>query len=504
MMPLFLQNRSIRVLFWMLVIGLGLAVYLRNVSAEWPSNPLLSGRSRKGYDQPYYMEGARGFATGDSSQDRARSRMPLYPWLLSFLHQNAETDALVERYMTLNVVISVASLLCIAWIVRRHLGDWWACWLTLLTALHVFVFKAILIQPEVLYYTCSFAVFVAMLHALVKPGWGWPRLLALGLFTGVTYLLKGSALPMLGLFVMLMTARGLWTWYLNRKTIAPGKGVWQNLAPPCVFLVGFLIVAGCYMTNSYRWYGSSFYDPNSRYYLWADSQEEMGTMQMTGLAFTKPTLRAGHLDDPDIQQFLPKWIPDDAKRRAFEDKLRAVGVLELTGEYDILPGARNYFQTHSLHEAFDRLSDGLMEVFEHNADHPDGYGGYVIVLCLLAAAYGAHAAFHATAGERHQWLKRHGWAAAFVVLTVGVNIALYGWWAAVSNRNRFFLTQFLPIMFCAALILQRTAERLPWSWELPFPKDKPLRVTVPGLVMLVLMLLLLWNNRRPFAPHLLQ
>ena len=40
----FEKHRIIRFIFWMLIIGLGLTVYLHNIREEWPANPLLTGR----------------------------------------------------------------------------------------------------------------------------------------------------------------------------------------------------------------------------------------------------------------------------------------------------------------------------------------------------------------------------------------------------------------------------------------------------------------------------
>lgn len=499
-MPAFLQHRAVRVLFWLIVILVGFSAYFRGIERMWPQNPLLTGKGNKGYDQSYYMEAAKGFAAGNGTLDRARSRMPLYSWIISRLYDaKLEPQALIQRYMTFNVILSVGVLLGVGLIIQRHLGPWWAVWITLVMALNVLLTKAILIQPEVLYYFTSFAVFIGMLQALSRTDWYWRQMIGLGLLTGVNHLLKGSALPMIAFFIMLLIGRSGWIWFQSRPTTS-----WKLIALPGVFLAAFLSVTGYYMFHSVCWYGSPFYDPNSRYYLWAESPEEMFSMQQTGLAYTVPNLKPPLLDDPDMKNFLPRWVPDEKRRAELEAQVRATGRVDLVGEWDILPGARKYFQTHSLGQTFTRLSDGVIEVARHNAAHLDGYGKYLIALSLGAFVFGGMAVVRSTTEERRAWLRSYGWAAAFVLLTISVNYLLYAWWASVSNRNRFFLTIYLPMMFSAAVIIQRSLVHLPLGWAVPLPGGKSFRITLGGLLLLALFVWFLRDNRQLHTGHLVQ
>ena len=481
-MPAFFQHRALRILLWLIIIAFSLNAYFKGIEKMWPQNPLLTGKGTKGYDQSYYMEAAKGFATGHGTLDRARSRMPLYSWLISRVYDSKlESQALINRYITFNVFISVAVLIGTGLIIECHLGAWWALWITLVMAMKVLLTKAILIQPEVLYYFTSFAVFIGMIHALKRKDWRWPQFVGLGLLTGINHLLKGSALPMIAFFVVLLMARSLWIWFQSR----PASSL-KPLAMPAVYLAAFLSVTGYYMFNSILWYGSPFYDPNSRYYLWAESQAEMFSMQETGLAYTVPNLKPALLDDPDMKNYLPIWLPDENRRSELEAQVRAKGQVDLVGEWDILPSANHYFETHTLGQAYTRLKDGIIDVARHNADHIDGYGKYLITLCLGAFIFGGIAVVRAGASDRRLWLNQYGWAATFVLLTISVNYLLYAWWAPVSDRNRFFLTIYLPLMFTAAVIIQWSLDSFPIGWTIPLPWGKSFRSTLSSIFLIAL------------------
>ena len=84
----------------------------------------------------------------------------------------------------------------------------------------------------------------------------------------------------------------------------------------------------------------------------------------------------------------------------------------------------------------------------------------------------------------------------FVGLDLAGNVLLYGWWAQVSNRNRFFLTQFLPVLFSCGLMIRFGFQALPWRWRLRLPGWSPARsfeLTPWRLVVAALWIFTLWD-----------
>ena len=155
--------RLLSVVLWAVITVIAAQHYQRGIKKQWKTNPMLNGHSGKSYDQPFYVEEAREFAVGDFGLGTARSRMPLYPWLMAFDYEHGldEHDQL-EQYMRLNVKISFWALGVVALLFAHVLGVWWGVWAATVLAFHIFLFKATLVQPEVLFYTLYFVVFLGM------------------------------------------------------------------------------------------------------------------------------------------------------------------------------------------------------------------------------------------------------------------------------------------------------------------------------------------------------
>lgn len=163
----------------------------------------------------------------------------------------------------------------------------------------------------------------------------------------------------------------------------------------------------------------------------------------------------------------------------------------LEGEWDILPSFPNYRRTHTLGQAMQRLSSGVYEVWDHNYDHPDGYGKFVIALVLLALVLGVWRWIQMTREERVSSVRHYGLAALLALGSIAGNIVLYGWWASVSNRNRFFLTQYLPIIFCCGWVICRCLPHTLGVWRVT-TGPAWLRKFAPHLSLSCLLLVALW------------
>ncbi len=495
---------------WLVLISFAGVHYLKGVEKQWMLNPLIRGEKKGTYDQPFYIKEARQFATG-TDLSIARSRMPVYPWLLAFLHDDHLTkEQQLDRYLTFNVTVSILVLVGVAIFASQWIGCFWSCWLALLAAFHVFLYKAALVQPELLFFGLYFGVFVGMMSVLHRPT--WPRAALLGFFTGLTFLVKGSVLPPFVLFIALLTLRTLWDWYQRGRSLpAFSAGLagpqWKQFLPLVAFVAGVLNVVGVFTINTYRWYGSPVYDPASRYYMWADTQAEMLTMQDLGLSAHPAYLDIYHVDKPEMQQFLSKWVPDEAKRARLVALVREKEEVRLQGEWDVMPGPKNYWRDHTPAQAWERLKWGMNDLVKRNYKHPDGYGPYMTVAMIAALLITIAAAFRLDKNAWRRLLAEHGWSIAFAAVCLAGNYLLYAWWGTISNRNRFFLTQFLPTMFCLIVVIRWGLAQFPWSVTLPSKLSgtgEPIRVNAGTVVAVSAMGWLVAYNIHLQTAHLYQ
>ena len=189
-------KRNWRVIAWVTGTAVALLLYISSCKSMWERNPIFDHQTQKTYDQTFYMAYAADFAQ-EPQELLPRSRMPLYPWIMHFFFDPAKSaDEMANIYIRLNVAISACCLGAIFFMLRRPLGAWLSVLMTLAVGMRVFVFKAALIQPEILFYTLYFALFLVMLGYLRRPSWrlalgGWSRSLRRRLGLGG----RGGRLP---------------------------------------------------------------------------------------------------------------------------------------------------------------------------------------------------------------------------------------------------------------------------------------------------------------------
>ena len=480
-------KRNWRVLAWVTGTAIALLLYISSCKSMWERNPIFDPDAQKSYDQTFYMAYAARIAEGPGEL-LPRSRMPLYPWIMHFFFDPAKsTDEMANVYIRLNVSISVCCLGAIFFMLRRPLGTWLSVLVTLAVGMRVFVFKAALIQPEILFYTLYLALFLAMLRYLQRPSW---RLaLGGGLLAGAAHLTKGSALPMIAIFLALAAVKEILD--ARRAPSEPGGKLTQRLLRPLVFAGAFLLVAGTFMFNSYREYGSPFYDPNTRYYFWGENPGEMGALQRLGLASSKPHLGVEDLSDPLVLEFLPKWVPDPSLRDEMINAVKQDGRLVLEGKYDILPSFKKWTAAHTTGDAWRRVWIGLVgdsdspeaiaerrydarnrelirprgigtssSLIGHNRLHSNGYYAYLKFLATGALVALGLALFFAR-GQVWRAAMENCLPILFASSSILTTTLGYAWWGEISNRNRYFLSLYLPLMLCSGLLLRFGCSHIP-------------------------------------------
>ena len=476
-------------LLWLLGGGLALWVYLQGCAAMWPTNKFWGeDDDAKTYDQKFYIKTAWDLCAGyaDRADYVPRSRMPAYPWLLHlFLDTNRPEPEQFDIFKRLNITLSGLALVGVGILSVRRLGAVLGAGVVLATAWTVFVFKAVLVQPEISFYFLYFVLFLCMIGAFRRPGWRWA--IALGAGAGLTHLVKGSALPNIAWFLVLLGGLALGRAWQQRK--------WTPLAAPACFLGAFLAVTGLYLVRSWAAYGSPVYSPHSRYYFLADSAEESYAMEALNLSAQKPALTVHNLHSPRIAHYLEtKWLPDPVRRAELEALVQAAGEdgeVILEGAWDILPTAGQWWRTHGWREAVDRLWNGFFDeeqgIWPRNVHHRNGYFWYLQAFGGMAIGSGLLMLV-----LKPTVVKRDFRANVLPILwaagSLGISLLFYAWWAPVSDRNRFFLTLYLPLLMSAGMLIRWASLHLDWrSLHLPvLPLLKPLPLVCGAILILPL------------------
>ncbi|MGI8602397.1 MAG: hypothetical protein ACR2OZ_05295 [Verrucomicrobiales bacterium] len=455
----------LRVFAW--VAGLGLCTwhYLdHGIRTMWAANNRVDS-----YDQIFYLRRADETARLGEPRHIQRSRMPLFPRLLAFFHRDglSEEDLFI-RFKFVNVVISIFVLLAMLAVARWALGVALAVPLMLGATFTFVVFKAVLVQPEILFYLLYFLGFVLMAWCLRRPDW---RLaLGIGGLLGVTHLTKGSALPMLAAFLAVSTTRAVVeSWQSVRRSQVTHRlsGRGQNWVP-IACLGGFLVVTGQFFWNSTKTFGHPLYDLNTQIHLWAESPKELAALQAFRLAHRRPVLDTEVMRSPLVQEFLPQWVGNPELLADINRRVQSGERVALEGRFAVLPNAKNYFRRHSLSEAAGRLASGVAHVVQRNLTHRNGYGAHLAVWLGTALCLALLALIFVPEKCRADFAISK-YAIAFVALNLLGNLLLYGWFDHVSNRNRFFLTLFLPLMVSCGWSLRFAARSLPWRFSIRLP-----------------------------------
>lgn len=216
-----------------------------------------------------------------------RNRMPIYPWLLSWLYDPAMSpDEFFETAKRWNIWMSMVLLGILAAIAFRLLPPLVATNFVLVVAFGYYVFKAGYAQVELLFYLLFFLTFVASWRSLRAETSGGILIYGAlaGVLTALTHLSKAAMLPFAGLMLLLLGLRSvssLLTRGMPGATGAPRRDAVLRAAGAGLFVACFLAVLWPYISNSKKYFGHYFYNVNSTFYVWYDDwpAASMGTYQ---------------------------------------------------------------------------------------------------------------------------------------------------------------------------------------------------------------------------------
>jgi len=389
------------------------------------------------FDQSAYLHYAGQMRATGYGYVGGRNRMPLYPFLQSLVYSSGlDEQQRFERAKRLNIALSVLALIVLYPILRRWLPPLATFSLILISAFMVFIFKAAYVQCELVYYLLAFCSFLCMLRFFESPGW---RLgLLSGALLGLTQLTKASALPGL---VCFCAVAGVWL--LARalragRTSRPGLRV-ADLATVGLVAVGFLAVVFPYIMTSKRVFGRYFYNVNSTFYIWYDTQEQVAN----------GTRLHGDRDGwPDMPA-------------------------------DQIPGPARYFREHDAGQIVGRVVNGLRHLHQ-TAMKSYGYYKYLLLhagFALAVVVARPRSWFPLSPAQKVQVFFCLCYFAGYLVLIAWSTASLWG-------ANRIGLQLFLPMMFCFALVIEASSRRLP-AFQFRGMGLQPARLFQAGILCLL-------------------
>jgi hypothetical protein len=397
-------------------------------------------------DQAAYLAYARQMRESSYNVVGIRNRMPVFPFLLSLIYRPGLTETQsLERAQSFNVNLSILLLALVFLLFRKFFPDYHALALLVMTAFGVFLYRAGIVQGELLFYFLSFCAFVLLVRMLVAPRW-WLAIPS-GAAVGLAYLTKASMLPALAIWAAVFIAQTIWQFY-GRSTNR-GREIWSRAGLLLLVIGTFWIVVFPYVQTSKRLYGHYFYNVNSTFYMWCDSWPE-------AVAFTEV------YSDPD-------------RRRALQP--------------DQIPSPAKYWREHSVQQIAQRLIGGVTTMCIRSAK----VTGYYKFILLFAIAGAVLAARRRTAAAR--FIADRGFAAIFCALFFFVYVLLYAWYGAIITDSRFILALFLPFIFAASIFLLGVADGQTFAFR---RRDIPVAKLFAGALVALALIDLGYNAMRVF------
>ena len=383
-----------------IVVLLILAVYGFETHArrQWMASPAAQG------DQAAYLAYAKQIYDGHYTFAGDRNRMPVFPFLLSLIYRPGMSEKeFLNRAQVFNVNLSIVLLLLLWLILRKSLPTLQALALLIITAFGVFLYRAVMVQAEVLFYFVSFGGFLLLLRMLTAPRW-WLALLS-GVMMGIAHLTKASILPALVVWAAVFLVQ-IFSSDRARRSDESGN-TWRRLGMLLLVIGAFAAVIFPYIRTSKNVYGSYFYNMNSTFMMWCDSLAE-------GETFLIAYGEAG------------KWRELPA---------------------DQIPSPTKYWREHSVSQIGHRLGRGLMGVATQNA-MAIAYYKFMFVFALIAILE-----LMRRPRSVLRLIGEKPFPTAFCLLFLLVYALLYAWYDPIIRDTRFILSIFLPYVFAASLFI---------------------------------------------------
>jgi hypothetical protein len=391
-----------------------------------------SGMGQNGYeaifdhDQHPYLSVARKLRDTNFEWVVPRMRMPGYSLLLAPLYdpdtaypidptgqdERRVSEAYFERAKVFNRVVCLLALVGLYFFARRWMPVMESLIVTWSFGFLLQIIKAPYVQPEGIFYVIFTISFVLLLRQLIRPTWTTGILAAVAL--AATFILKSTVLPLIALFGACYGLKWLVDLLLAWRRGEAGQILRQTprlVGQAVIVPVLFMALLSPYLINTWKLFGSPFWDVHSKYYMWMETPEEK--VKWRDLEISEPHFKAPPGEEP--------------------------------------PNAAKYLREHTLREIIDRPVDGFGKLMPRIALDYGSLYQFLTEFCRWSVI--AVALLH----WRAVWaaLRQH-WPA--VLMAAGFFIGyslLYSWYTAIRVGPRLILGLALPLIFLSLWFIGR-------------------------------------------------
>jgi hypothetical protein len=361
-------------------------------------------------DQSAYMRFIKEARRLDFNYTGDHNRMPLYPFLQAlFYNPNMSEQELFEQGKQYNLVLSILLLVCLFIVLFWLFGFFRSYLFILIISFSLFIFKAVYVQAEILYYSLSALSFILLLMMLTRPT--WLRSIATGIIVGLAYLTKGTILSSLPLFAVLYGVQ-LVLFGVQEKINHNKERLitfTQRTAYLLVVLVFFALVISPYAQALKLRFGHYFYNVNTTFYIWFDDWQ-MATEEEAKHNF--------------VNQW-PSHLTDDE-----------------------LPNLRNYLREHSSQQIVDRFVSGFEGQFRNIFDKPFSVTNYWIsylIILMMGILINI---------DNFRMLVKSNWVTLlFVILFFAGYLIAFAWYCPIACGRRFTYALYIPFLIVIFLVM---------------------------------------------------
>lgn len=382
---------------------------------------------------------------------------PLWPWIAAWLadagHQISEpgevTDQdrlLFNRGRWFHVAMTCAFVVVLGIACARAFTLPAALNVMLLAGFGALLPRSAYFQPEPVFYIFFLLTWVCCIFALQRNSlWLYG---AIGLFSGIAYMAKGSIVPLLAVFIGISSLRWAWGWLM---ALWPGRTGGTTLWVRRNHFFGIFLLVACHLMTvgprlsyAHERYGNAFHS-YPEYWMWFDNFEDCYAWM--GAHDTREALESiPPGEKPSFRTYAASHTGEQMLRRLIEGTQVKLGDL-------LWPG----YTTAS------RTPKPWKGVLELRGVYLAALAG-VLLLLLVCLRLAAPKASHA--GER-----LHPETAAVVLFVLGafsLYSLAYGWYTPIGRGDRFMLSLFAPMVLslvwgCEAL-LRRARRRRARLW----------------------------------------
>lgn len=362
-------------------------------------------------DQSAYMRFIKEARRLDFNYTGDHNRMPLYPFIQALFYSPDMDDLeLFELGKQYNLILSIVLLVCLFIVLFWLFGFFRSYLFILIIAFSLFIFKAVYVQAEILYYSLSALSFVLLLMMLTRPT--WLRSIATGIIVGLAYLTKGTILSSLPLFAVLYGVQ-LVLFGVHEKINHNKERLitfTQRAAYLLVVLVLFALVIFPYAQALKLRFGHYFYNVNTTFYIWFDD------WQMA-------------IEEEAKHNFVNQWPS------------------HLTD--DELPNLRNYLREHSSQQIVDRFVSGFSGQFRNIFDKPFSVTNYWISYLIILMI-----GILINIDNFRMFVKSNWVTLLFVILYFAGYLIAFAWYCPIACGRRFTYALYIPFLIVIFLVMR--------------------------------------------------